>query len=392
MGFLSGRASFVRYQVEGPRPGLFGPEHLEKLSRHAIGRQRKANAEGIDAGWTAGEHILDTAFDLAKNVIADALHFALRIDRQTLPADLLRAYIHVDLQALSAKNPSGRPSARQKREARASARERLEAEAKDGRYLRRKAYPILWDGLSNELLVGGTSARVQELVQKQFAETFGYKLTRLDAGQRILRPGGRRRHASAPAGLRPSVFVPAMRMGEVAWVRDAGSHNYLGNEFLLWLWSQVEGESDSITLPDASEAAVMLANSLVLECPLAESGSETIRSDAPAGLPEAHRAIQAGKLPRRAGLILSRHGQQYELTLQAETLAVTGVKLPAPENREERQRREERIGQLRELLDLLDQLLLCFGQQRLAADWPKEVERIQRWLARDSRGRVPAAS
>ena len=50
------------------------------------------------------------------------------------------------------------PSARQKREARDTARQRLEDEAKDGRFLRRKAVPVLWDALSNELLVGSTSA------------------------------------------------------------------------------------------------------------------------------------------------------------------------------------------------------------------------------------------
>jgi hypothetical protein len=46
-------------------------------------------------------------------------------------------------------------------------------------------------------------------------------------------------------------------------------------------------------------------------------------NEGPTRLPEAFRALQAGKLPRKAGLILVRHDQQYELTLQAETLAVS---------------------------------------------------------------------
>src|SRR5206468_4274259 len=101
-----------------------------------------------------------TRFDLAKNVVNDTLHFALRIDAQKVPADLLRAYAQVELEALAAANPSGRPSARQKREAREAARARLETEAADGRYLRRKAYPVLWDAQSNELLVSSTAANV----------------------------------------------------------------------------------------------------------------------------------------------------------------------------------------------------------------------------------------
>ena len=111
---------------------------------------------------------------------------------------------------------------------------------------------------------------------------------------------------------------------------------------------------DSVLQRDGSEAALMLARTLVLECPRAVSGSETIRSDGPTKLPEARRAIQAGKLPRQAGLILVRHDQQYELTLQAETLAVSGAKLPASEEGEERAKQEERVGQLRHLVETLD--------------------------------------
>ena len=157
MGFFTGRATFLRYRVDGPSPGILGPTHLEKLSAHAIGRQRTADPDGVEAGWIAGDDILDLGFDLSKNVVEDALHFALRVDTQKLPADLLRSYTRAELQILAAANPSGRPSAKQKKEAREAAREKLEAEAKDGRYLRRKAYPMLWDGPANTLLVGTTS-------------------------------------------------------------------------------------------------------------------------------------------------------------------------------------------------------------------------------------------
>src|SRR3954469_16530807 len=138
MGFFSGRLTFTRYHVGGRAAGQFGPEHLERLAAHAIGKERLASADGIEAGWIAGDHILDTRFDLAKNIVNDTLHFALRVDAQKVPGDLVRAYTQVELEALAASNPSGRPSARQKREARQAARDRLEAEAADGRFLRRK--------------------------------------------------------------------------------------------------------------------------------------------------------------------------------------------------------------------------------------------------------------
>src|SRR3954454_19444340 len=132
MGFFSGRLTCARYRVAGAAPRDFGPEHLDKLDANAIGKQRLVSADGVQAGWTAGDHILDTRFDLAKNIVNDALHFCLRVDSTRLPSGLLRAYAQVDLQSLAKPRPSGRPGPGQKRKARDSARERLEEEAKDG--------------------------------------------------------------------------------------------------------------------------------------------------------------------------------------------------------------------------------------------------------------------
>src|SRR5579859_2386741 len=156
MGFFSGRVTLARFHVSGRRPGQFGPDHLEQLAGHAIGKQKVSSADGVEIGWIAGDHILDTNFDLAKNIVNDTLQFALRVDAQKIPSDLLRAYTAVELAGLATGNPSGHASSRQKREARANARERLEQEARDGRYLKRESIPVLWDSQSNELFVGTT--------------------------------------------------------------------------------------------------------------------------------------------------------------------------------------------------------------------------------------------
>lgn len=92
MGFFTGRVTFLRFAVNGSAPSVFGPEHLEKLSNHAIGKQRTESKDGTEAGWIAGDDILDLGFDLAKNIVGDALHFSLRVDSKKLPGDLLRAY------------------------------------------------------------------------------------------------------------------------------------------------------------------------------------------------------------------------------------------------------------------------------------------------------------
>ncbi len=388
MGFFSGRVTCLRFHVQGHRPGLFGQQHLDRLTTHAIGKARMMSGDGIEVGWTAGDHILDLSFELAKNIVNEALHFALRVDQQKIPSDLLKAYTQVELQALAAGNPSGRASAGQRKRARQSALERLESEARDGRFLKRKAFPILWDGPSNELLVGTTSPSVVDRLHTLFKHTFNHGIEPLTAGRQAHRLAQPRQQSRAVDDAALSPFVPAQAAAQAAWLTDEANRDFLGNEFLLWLWFQLDGDRDTITLGDGSQLAIMLTRTLVLECPRGQSGKETIASDAPTRLPEARRAIQSGKLPRRLGMILVRHDQQYELTFQGETLALGGARLPAPEAVEERARLEERGTQLRHLLETLDLLFDRFVQSRATDAWTKELARMQKWLQRDDHGRA----
>lgn len=387
MGFFAGRATFLRFRVSGPAPRMFGEEHLERLAAFQAGRQRIASADGVEVGWAAGEHVLDTDFELAKNIVNDTLHFDLRVDTEKLPADLFRAYYAVELKALAANNPSGFASAKQKREARESARERLEEEARDGRFRKRKCIPVLWDSKSNEVLFGATSLAHVDRLTSLFRQTFGHDLEAVTAGRRAYQLADLHKRTRSVDDSSPSAFVPGVTPEDVAWIADDASRDFLGNEFFLWLWYLGEGETDTVTVEDGSEVTYMIARTLTLECPRGQTGHETISHEGPSRLPEAKRAIQSGKLPRKVGLTLVRHDSQYELTLHAETLAVGGAKLPNPgeDVTDARARLDERADKLRHLIETLDLLYDAFGQRRFGKEWADTLSRMQRWLSREER-------
>ncbi len=387
MGFFQGRMTALRFKVNGPAPRLFDDEHLARLADRQAGRQRIASADGVETGWTGGDHILDTEFDLAKNIINDMLRFDLRVDEDKIPTDLLRAYYSVELKALIKDNPSGIASARQKREAKESARDRLEAEAKDGRYRKRKCFPVVWDRLTNEVLFGATSLTQVDRLCSLFEQTFGHDLDCITAGKRSHLLAELHQRTRQVDDSAPSAFVPGSTPADVAWIADESSRDFLGNEFLLWLWYHTDVVSDTLTLSDDSEVSVMMARSLTLECPRGQTGHETISHEGPTRLPEARRAIQSGKLPRKAGLTLVRHDQQYELAIHAETLAIGSAKLPnMPEDvTEPRARLDTRADQIRSLIETFDLLYEAFGQRRFGQQWIEELACIQKWLKREDR-------
>jgi hypothetical protein len=115
----------------------------------------------------------------------------------------------------------------------------------------------------------------------------------------------------------------------------------------------------------------------VAQLPLISTVSSAMR------LPEAAQAIRIGKLPRIAGLILVRHGEQYELTLQAETFTTSGARIRIEDAQEAADGQgilTRRIESVRGLHETVALLFRAFCEQRISKNWPGELEHMRRWL------------
>ena len=388
MGFLSGPVTLECFRVSGESPRQFGPEQIKILERFAIGQAVTSSPEQADTGFLAGGHLFDLDFDLEKNVIGDALHFAVRIDTNQVPTAIRKAWMQMELATLTVDNPSGRPTKVQRQEAKEAVAQRCEEEAKSGRFRRMQQFPVLWDAKQEILYFGGSSATAAELCCDLCSQAFEIELARLTAGLRVQEWAAAARRRTALEEVTPAVLRHGDARADIAWWNgESGNYDFLGNEFLLWLWWRWETQSDTIALADESEVTGMFARTLSLQCPRDESGKETITAESPVRLPEAAQAIRTGKLPRKAGLTLVRHGVQYELTLQAETFTISGAKMRTEDAAEAPQGRgilEDRIDSVHALHETVALLFHAFCERRIGNKWQSELGPMRRWLKADA--------
>lgn len=395
MGFGSGSVTFRRFAVVGERPASVDQALLDKLHEFRLQLGEYSVPEEVEYGWSGGRHVLDGAFSFEHNVYNDALFFGLRIDTNKVPGDLKKAYQVMEEEAVAATNPSGFISKNQKRDVKDSVRQKIEEELKTGRFRRSKLVSILWD-LPTATLYCSAGGTTEEMLLELFERTFELSLEPLTAGTlglRQLESRGRRRDYE---DLRPTRFVmgPDGESGhpDYPWTaKGPQPKDFLGNEFLLWLWHEADARTGVVTTAQAGDVTVMLDKTLDMECAYGMTGKDGFKADGASRMTEAREALRVGKLPRKAGMILHAMGQQFELTFNPEVFYFSGAKLPEVEEAESpRVLFEERIVLLRDLCKTVDALYGTFLELRASSGWEGHVGTLRRWIGQA--GQPPVAA
>jgi hypothetical protein len=256
---------------------------------------------------------------------------------------------------------------------------------RSGRFRRSKVLPLLWD-LPAQTLYAAVSGKKFEMLAELFERTFDLTLLPLSAGSialRILEPHGRRRDYE---DLRPTRFVPGPdgegQYPEYPWVsKGPEPKDFVGNEFLLWLWHEAEHRDGVIRTEGGKEVTIFIDRQLDLDCAFGQTGKDGLRGDGPGRMPEARDGVRSGKVPRRAGLLLNADSSDYSLSLNPESFGVGSAKLPEVKDAETpRVLFEERIALLRDLSKSIDGMFEAFLKLRASASWETQVGNIRRWI------------
>jgi recombination associated protein RdgC len=102
MGILSSAVSITRYRVEGKIEGPVIEMVSKGLKKNTI-QEIDKEAESKAAGWTSFENPFHPNFDGSSFVFGNLFVFALRIDRKSIPAKLLKKHLTLETSKRLAK-------------------------------------------------------------------------------------------------------------------------------------------------------------------------------------------------------------------------------------------------------------------------------------------------
>lgn len=386
MAFASGSMTFKRFYVSGEGFPRVDDDVLKLLADHAHGADSIRTSDNTEIGWTSGEHLLDTHFDYAKNAIADGLHFALRVDSNKAPADLVHGYQRQAEETMLEASGRAFLTKGERKEAREQARARADAEAKAGAFRRSRAVPAFWDLKRNEVYLGATSPKLAEQFMLLFRETFDRSLMPATAGEMASHWAVKAGEARGLDDCTPAHFVnppdgAAENPADLA-APGGSAKDFLGTEFLAWLMYTADVGSSEVTTAQGHSIAMVFEKSLQLQCAFRLSGTVSIQAEAPADLPETAVALASGKLPVKANLQIAAHGDAFSFGLRPDHMNWSGVQVPQPpEPPPPRELFEERIDHLRDLIQVVDTLYAAFLKRRLSGKWPTTLNAVRAWVA-----------
>lgn len=421
MPLRSGSIGYARFTVTGdvssaPDDALFAAMREHMVRPPSIGEPKE-----IASGFCTGRHVFDGEFQYEACGFGASLLAAMRVDVAKVPTEITRAYRTMAEDARRGRDSDGVQalSRASRREAKEEAEERCRRDLAEGKYRKVAMVPFLWDLPSSLLLAPITSdAHFQEL-KSLLDVAFDVRLDRRSAGTLALDLLAARGLTAALEDALPDAFVerpegPAQDQDDadggetngsaahfraagrpdVPWATAGGEPNdFLGNLFLLWLWWHCD-EHEGLVETGGATVAIMIDRLLDMECAWGVTGKQSLRGEMPTKVVEAAKALQSGKWPRKIGLTMAAHGQEYRLALQGDQFAVSGLALPKPdeENRlTPRQTLEQRIDHLLTLDRLLVLLYDAFLKERFGPSWETRSGQIKAWIAGMGRGGRGAA-
>lgn len=339
MNFEDKKIKVAAYKIEATEThdSYFTADELLELARNRRAlplKQLPHILDAADVGWASGRLELDTAMEPENCIIGDYVYLTLRSTSRKISAELLKATIRKKCAEYLKNNGAEYVSSKVRREIKEEAIQALEAQAT----ICISTIPVIFCP-NGTVYAGAATNTERDLLEGHFFQTFG----------------------ALPAPVNAAALI-----GDQG--RDINGTT--GREFLTWLLWQTEigrhmnfdlGAPFEFISPDDEKC-----------------NQATARGGQVANSAEVRAALNAGKALRKVKFTLAGvDGDIWAGTMNADTFAFTGLKLPESEEMDPAEMLAERIGFLDELFKWLRDAFSIFWEE---FDSESYESRKKQWL------------
>ncbi len=166
--------------------------------------------------------------------------------------------------------------------------------------------------------------------------------------------------------------------------QEIADYGFLGEEFLTWLWFQMEDKGGEFTFADGRVIAVAIDDYMSFAPRDDDDTEHSLRHGLPSRSAEASAALRNGRRLAKARLIVAESALEWSLTLVGNSMTLGSVKLPQDsedlDGPEERSR--ERAAKFLRIHEIIGQLYKLFLERRLRPEYLSEdAEQQAQWMA-----------
>ena len=164
-------------------------------------------------------------------------------------------------------------------------------------------------------------------------------------------------------------------------------YQFLGEEFLTWIWFMIENDHSALQKIDPELAALEVGRRMVLVNRHHQDAGETvtIKGDH-AGMEEGLLTLKKGGMVAELHLVYRSGDHEWQFSLKGESLNISSLKVPATGKVESQEEVEgaiiEKIYLCDKAVDLINRLYGRFIKLRLGNAWRQNVvPAMHRWIA-----------
>ena len=163
-------------------------------------------------------------------------------------------------------------------------------------------------------------------------------------------------------------------------------YQFIGDEFLTWLWYVIENEPNLLSRIDKELASLEIGNRMVLENRYRKDSGETvtIKGDE-ANMDEGLLALKKGAMVAEVNLVYRSGDNEWRFNLKGESLNFSSLKTPETGNIETKDDMEgaviEKVYLCEKTINLINGLFRHFIKLRVSNAWTaKTVPAIRKWV------------